>query len=271
MLDEIQRGTERTQEGLDACARLLRKLTPYIGKLARHADEQELDFDPVYALAPTVKCLEQLTADLLTTVAERGVNLADIEMQPDGQGQAPNTPPGAMPEDCVFRGQAPGMPVATLLQFLSTQHRTGTLQIATHDETFTIGLVSGSVVHAVSDGTPLDDRLGSLLLKHGALGAEQLTDLLDRSSAEGMPLGRLIEDEDIVTPEQLQAALEEQVQLLFRRLFAQAEADFAFYEGGAARPEVGIDMDMTRLLLESARVADEEQQQSVAAWEDWMN
>ncbi len=257
MLDEIKRGTERTGEGLDACARLLRKLTPYIGKLAGHAADQHLGFDPLHELAPPLQDLDDLMPTLRHTAGRPS-------------SRTPPPPPGVDDGPCTFHGSAPALPVATMLQFLSTQNKSGALQIATANENVTIGMVSGAVVHAVSDATPLDHRLGSLLLKRGALGAEELTDLLAQSYEDGIPLGQRIEDEELVERDDLRAALEQQVQLLFDRLFAEPEAEFAFYEGSEVRPDVQIDMDMTRLLLESARTVDDNRNAPVGAWEDWL-
>ncbi len=301
---EIENGTRRTCEGLEACARLLRKLSPYLARLLIHAKAADAAMDPVAALTPGVLELDDLVRELSMHLgrqrdgsavvatpapAAAAVSAADADA-PDSTPSPPSASNGAATqigslmhdlddsaargaiddEGCTLRGVSPNLPISTLLQFLSSEAKSGMLCVATADERFTVQLQRGHVIHAISDSTPLDERLGSLLLKRGVLGAEQLTDLLERSRAEGVHLGTMLEEEQIVAVEDLHSALEEQVQLLFRRLFAQRDAQFAFYEDIDSNPEIHVNLDMTTLLLESARSNDEGQKQPLGAWEDWL-
>ena len=83
--------------------------------------------------------------------------------------------------------------------------------------------------------------------------AEQLEDFYKRytQSAQGE------DDESLVSREDLMSALEEQVQELFRRLHKVDQGAFSFFEGESSNVEQRIRMNVTTLLLESARTKDE--------------
>ena len=133
----------------------------------------------------------------------------------------------------------------------------GTLRVVTTTETFTLEVADGHIAHAVSDNTPPKARLGSILLARGAITMRQLKEFLRNYSGSSKPMGEALEREELVSKQELQAALEQQVQCLFHRMFAQREATFWFYAGNPSHPEIHIRMNVIQLLLESARSSDE--------------
>jgi Domain of unknown function (DUF4388) len=194
-------------------------------------------------------------ADVLT---ELGVN-PDDDVEPRSEQQ---------PGECVLRGTSPSLTVPTVLEFLAAHRKTGTLHVRTSSESFAIELAGGQIVHAVSDCTPLEERLGSVLLRRGTIGAEQLQGALN--NREGGMLGAILLRENLVARDELIEALKDQASLLFRRLFAHHETQFHFLEGASSGKDLQIDANVTMLLLEGARSNDESQIEPNNEWSDWL-
>ena len=79
-------------------------------------------------------------------------------------------------------------------------------------------------------------------------------------------LGEALQKEELVTSAQLRSALEYQIQQLFHRLFT-AEGSQFFFTDMDVRPSDAnkLRLNVTSLLLESARVLDEAQNKASAA------
>lgn len=156
-----------------------------------------------------------------------------------------------------LRGTGYAIGIPELLSFLETIDKTGTLEVATFDENFTIVLEDGEVVHAGSDSSPPGLRLGDILVMQGATSSSELQEFLRKHENSKKPLGELVVDEGIVTRDELEEALEFQVQRLFQRLFEARDATFSFYDGRTNPKKLGVHMNLTRLLLESSFDVDE--------------
>jgi hypothetical protein len=165
----------------------------------------------------------------------------------------------APPPSCSLRGVSPALSIPMLLGLLSQQKVSGTLRVTAPHETFTLELSQGDVVHAVSDSPPSDQRLGRILVQQGAIRGDQLAQFLAKHGASPVRIGDSLQREELVRRDQLESALRLQVQCLFHRLFAVDKASFCFDEGRAAPPDVHIRESVLQLLLESARVRDEQE------------
>ena len=157
-----------------------------------------------------------------------------------------------------LRGYSWAISIPDILGFLKIQSKTGLLTVTLGMEIVTIELEQGELVHAISDNAPLEARLGEILVRQGALSRGHFESFLVHSApATTKRLGELLEAKGLVTREQLRRALETQVQSLFHRLFEAQNACFTFVEGKPAESDGRIRMDVTSLLLESARHKDE--------------
>ncbi len=94
------------------------------------------------------------------------------------------------------------------------------------------------------------------------IGVEQLEEFYKRYTRRSITMDETLERESLVSREDLVSALEAQVQELFHRLYAAGSGTFDFYAGGSSNIEQRIRMNVTRLLLESARTKDEQERQS---------
>lgn len=250
----------RTLEGLLSCCDLLERLAPFVQRLLRREDAENLGTVRV-ALA---------RLDAVRTVLATAVEAAPTS----GLGEAPEAiaarcaravlegtvRPGETPAPrgpCVLRGQSPQTPIAAVLELLHAHGKSGVVQIVTPRETFTLELDAGCISHAVSDTPPADQRLGAILVRRGVLRPAELQRALLEMPDQSGTMGEALRRHQLVSEAALRSALEEQVQSLFHRLFTSTEATFHFFEGEPQRPEVQIRLNVIQLLIESARNVDE--------------
>jgi hypothetical protein len=154
-----------------------------------------------------------------------------------------------------LRGLGDGWPTPDLLGFLSTQKKTGVLEVATSAEVFVIEIESGDVVPAHVSRTLPEQRLGDLLVAAGAIEREVLESV--RAVRPKVRLGKALLEGGYVTQEQLLFALRTQIQLLFNRLFVSHPARFSFWGGPPMLADGGMRLNATTLILEGARAFDE--------------
>jgi hypothetical protein len=154
-----------------------------------------------------------------------------------------------------LRGEGKSIPAPDLLGFLSAQRKTGVLEVATPEETFTVEFLDGDIVHAQVSRTLLEQRLGDLLVTQGAVDRLTLETVRDEWPKER--LGVVLLRENYVTTDALLAALQTQVQLLFNRLFTAPVTRFCFWVGPPIHADPGMRMNAMALILEGARTFDE--------------
>ena len=148
------------------------------------------------------------------------------------------------------------LPIPDLVSFLANEQMSGTLEVTTAAESFLLTFNEGDVVCAVSDSSPMGTRLGDILIEKGSIGQRELDHFLLTNNSRGR-LGRSLVESGLVTEQQLQSALEQQVEFLFDRLSKVSDASFTLFESSPEGTQGGFRMNVTRLLLESARKADE--------------
>lgn len=242
---DIAAETQRTIDGMDSCSRLLEKLTGFLCRLARHP-EQELDRAATTAIRDAqakLKAIQRNLESLAPARSDRPVR----EVARDGPGY------------CVLRGFSPAVPIASVLAFLSSNHKCGTLRVRTTDETFSLEIVDGDVVHTFSDRSPDGERLGDILVQRGLIDQATLDEFLEKYASSSGKMGAALEREELVGMAEMRTALEVQTQRLFHRIFGAEDAAFYFYRSEAPPPDLHIRMKMIHLLLESARTQDEEE------------
>ena len=120
-----------------------------------------------------------------------------------------------------------------------------------------IELRDGGLVRATSDRTPVELRLGELLVQLGSLESEEIEELVRDAKQAGMSLGGYLIRSGRVREDEIEAALLVQVQGLFHRLMSTENAVYRFREGVDLGDAQALDLNVTTLLLEGARRHDE--------------
>ena len=155
----------------------------------------------------------------------------------------------------ALRGESDCVPPPDLLGFLSAQRKTGTLEVVTPTEVFTLEFESGDVVHAHVNPTIPQQRLGDILVANGWIDRDALEKL--RKEGLSQRLGEMLLKSKLVTRQQLITALQTQVQLLFNRMFAAPVSRFTFWNGPPVLADQGMRLNAMALILEGARKHDE--------------
>lgn len=164
-----------------------------------------------------------------------------------------------------LEGNAWTIPVTELVGFLSHSGKSGLLWVISSVETFVLEFSRGSLVHATSNAPPVAFRLGEILLEQKLLEPAELARLIgDAKSADDM-LGSFLVRSGRLRHKDLQRALSIQVQQLFHRLMDAENALYRFQEGAQLLRSHGLEVNITQLLLESARKKDEERQKTEGA------
>jgi hypothetical protein len=180
-------------------------------------------------------------------------------------GKKPRESPRKSEARYDLEGNSWTIPVTELVGFLSHSGKSGLLWVTTSSETFVLEFARGSLVHATSNAQPVAYRLGEILLEQQMIEPAELVRLVEAAKSADDMLGSFLVRSGRLRHEDLQRALAIQVQQLFHRLMDAENALYRFQEGAQLLRSYGLEVNITHLLLESARKKDEERQKSDAA------
>ncbi len=234
-----------TEQALDSLSVHLEGIHKALRSLARHLEGQEK--------GQVVRSqLEWSASHLYAAIRElRGEVLTTSEAPRENAG----TSKGGLMEG--LRGHAQAITIPEILGFVASLRKSGVLRVNSRREAFLIQLEEGAVVYAQGDNPPNGELLGEILVRQGTLTQAELDSVIGRDANNLMVLGRTLLNADLVGKEALCIALAFQVQLLFHRMFNEKDAVFQFDEGMQLMEPEDIRLNVTSLLLESARSSDE--------------
>jgi len=156
----------------------------------------------------------------------------------------------------AFQGDLKSLTLATVLQILSTEGKTGVLEISRGQAKSGIYFKRGKIV-AASTGHK-EFRIGQILCERGLISRETLRDVLVKARNLKKPVGEVVVSLGYVSP----VALKE----IVRRLVREAVLDVFLWEEGTfvfRESEVAFDDSLTEeintmeIILEAARRIDE--------------
>jgi hypothetical protein len=261
---------------LDECTRLL-QLARNVARRpsAGPAVERELDRARAHAAAAREALRSVLDGRIPSALPQVEKSVGGIVDRLLGRQRGPVRPVqgsmaalrerGPLRKSELLHGHSRTVSIPDLLSFLHMQRKTGVLRVVSPDEVISVHFEEGDLVGAVSSNSPPGCLLGEILVDQGALRRQQLDSfLVFHTRAEGH-MGAALEVRELVTEEQLDRALTRQVQLLFHRLLAEDEAVFEFREGELHDLPSETRLNVTRLLLESARHLDEHRREDATA------
>jgi len=159
-----------------------------------------------------------------------------------------------------LEGNAWTIPVTELVGFLSHSGKSGLLWVTSTSETFVLEFSRGNLVHATSNAPPAAYRLGEILLSERLFQADELAKLIHHARAADDLLGSFLVRSGRLSHAELQRVLSIQVQQLFHRLMDADSAFYRFQEGAQLLKSHSLEVNITQLLLESARRKDEDRQ-----------
>jgi CheY-like chemotaxis protein len=165
----------------------------------------------------------------------------------------------------ALSGNMAAVSIADVLGLLKDEAQTGVLSIAREDARLQISLREGSVDFATAEGVPEDFLLGRFLVRAGAIGKEDLADVLEaRSRMVLVPLGLLGADlvgRGLVTTAGLRKAVSLQTAALVFESLRWGAGRFWFEAGAdvlpAAARDAALGLSIDALLMEGFRRVDE--------------
>lgn len=159
----------------------------------------------------------------------------------------------------ALEGTLKDFSLADIFQLIGIQKKTGVLTLKNDEDMVTVSFLNGNVVAADSLPRKLEDRLGRVLVKSGAITEEQLRTALDRQKLTLQRMGHVLVNEGFIGKEDLREALNVQVTQLIFRLFRWQDGNYKFNQ------EDHLDFDRQNfqpiqaetILMEGARILDE--------------
>jgi hypothetical protein len=149
--------------------------------------------------------------------------------------------------------------VTEIFQMLGMQRKSGLLTVEGTKDTVTVGFFNGRIVSIDSLSHPIENRLGSLLVKAGLLSEESLNRALEAQKKRHLRLGRLLLGMQLVQVEDLREALRIQGQRILFTAFSWTDGRFQFAPQAVVEQdgELFAPMPTESILLEAARTFDE--------------
>ena len=149
--------------------------------------------------------------------------------------------------------------LSDIFQLIGLQRKTGVLTLRSPEDIVTVSFLDGRVVGADSLNKRLEDRLGQVLLKTGAVTREELELALKKQMETLERLGHILIGRAVVSREDLKKAFEQQLLQIIYRVFRWQDGDYHFSQ------ETSVDYDAElvtplgseSILMEGARMLDE--------------
>jgi len=145
--------------------------------------------------------------------------------------------------------------IVDLLSFFNMFRKSGELHFTLAGGSKTLYFKKGEISHASS--TFPEEEIGEILYSLGKLDRKALQGALRFVDGE-LPLGKILVDQNIITPKDLWAASRNQVETIVYNLFAFHEGTFVFVD--TVLPEdqlVSLSMNTQNLIMEGLRRVDE--------------
>jgi tetratricopeptide (TPR) repeat protein len=148
------------------------------------------------------------------------------------------------------------MPLPDLLQWLAISQKSGILLLQRGDVVKEIYFRQGKIVASASNDPR--EYFGQFLLSYGKITERDLVSAFSRQGETGIRLGRILVMDGILQEDEVQRFLRIKAEETIYDLFLWEQGAFKFYNDAPAQDgHVAIEMDVTSILMEGTRRADE--------------
>jgi hypothetical protein len=146
--------------------------------------------------------------------------------------------------------------LASILQLLSAEERTGALKLTNGESEVKIFIKYGDVICAM--GSQRETRLGTLLTRDGLISAKDLAYCLSVSTEKKQALGSVLVEKGFVTPEVLQKTIHRQAEEVIFNLFVWESGQFEYHDSDdIPRGALDTKIDIMNIIMEAMRRIDE--------------
>jgi tetratricopeptide (TPR) repeat protein len=135
-----------------------------------------------------------------------------------------------------------------VLVFCNRSQKTGELTVTKEDQEKRVFFIRGEIVFASSSRE--SDRLGDILLSSGQISEEEYTTSKKLSEESGKRKGIVLVEEGYLKPEDLIAAVNEQVKKIIVDLFEWEEGSFVFRESPPCEEVITLDVSLKEIMRE---------------------
>lgn len=149
--------------------------------------------------------------------------------------------------------------LSDIFQLIALQRKTGILMLKGKDDAVTISFLDGKVVNADSEKRTLENQLGNVLLKRGAVSESRLREALQLQRETLQRLGYILIKEKIITKEELREALTQQILEIIYKVFRWRDGEYHFSQETTIEfdREAIIPLTAENILMEGAQMMDE--------------
>lgn len=149
--------------------------------------------------------------------------------------------------------------LADIFQLIGLQRKTGVLTLRSKDDTVTVTFLDGKVVGSDSLSHRLENRLGTVLIKSGAITQDQLNQALAIQKETLQRLGFVLTHYGIISADSLKQAIQLQILQIVYRLFRWKDGDYHFSQETTIEYDRDNVVPITAesILMEGARMIDE--------------
>jgi hypothetical protein len=158
--------------------------------------------------------------------------------------------------DMTLKGNFDSFYIATILQLLSNDKKTGILRITDGDKGVQVFIKDGTIIYAM--GSHSKDQLGYLLKTNGQITEEQLQECLRISKEKKQALGKILVEKKFITLAELKQFIQKQAENVVFGLFSWDQGEFEYKDTTLSLKGLHIvKLNPMQVILEATRRIDE--------------
>jgi hypothetical protein len=155
-----------------------------------------------------------------------------------------------------LKGKLEAFYLASLLQLLSDEKKTGVLQLSDGDNIVKIFVKDGIIVYASS--SQREFRLGHLVTIKGIVPAEKVHECLLLAKKKGQSLGKILVEKGYTSKQNLKELLQQQAKEILNSVFLWKTGEFEYKDAPlSVEGKLVTRMNTLEIILESSRLTDE--------------
>ena len=137
----------------------------------------------------------------------------------------------------ILKGSLDKYSLDDLFSLIALRKQSGRLNIINNTQSMTAVFENGHLFHLQSKDIPLNNRLGSMLLRGGFITESQLKDALERNKRTDQPLGYILINSGYINQDKLRGPLKLQMEEYIHKLFSWKQGTFVFEPGSIEKYE----------------------------------
>lgn len=162
-----------------------------------------------------------------------------------------------------LKGNLETLHIASILQLLSQERKTGVLQVSHGENNVKIFIKSGIIFYAMS--SQKEFRLGHLLKARGILSNEQLRECLQSAEEKKQQLGKFLVEKGYISIDTLKNVLHHQAKEILYNLFLWKTGEFEYNDVPlSVEGKLFIPLNTIEIILEASRRIDDEMKRNTS-------